>query len=74
MKGQCLLNLGRLAARHIVIMLRTLSKMNPAVIRVLNKIVYRVNFSNKTRSIKGGQFRLFSANFRSLIEPCRAVE
>ena len=41
---------------------------------VLNKIVSRVNFSNKIRSIKGGQFRLFSANFRSLIEPCRAVE
>jgi hypothetical protein len=48
--------------------------MNSRVIMVLNKIVPRVNFSNKIRSIKGGQFRLISANFRSLIEPCRAVE
>ena len=41
---------------------------------VLNKIVSRVNFSNKIRSIKGGQFRLFSANFKSLTDPCRTVE
>lgn len=41
---------------------------------VLNKIVPRVNFSNKIRSIKGAQFRLISANFRSLIEPSRAVD
>ena len=49
-------------------------KMNPRVIVVLNRIVSRVNFSNKIRSIKGGQIRLFYANFRSLIEPCRALE
>jgi hypothetical protein len=48
--------------------------MNATVIIVLNKIVSRVNFSNKIRSIKGGQFPLFSSNFRSLIEPRRAVE
>jgi hypothetical protein len=48
--------------------------MNATVIIVLIKIVSGVNFSNKIRSIKGGQFRLFSANFRSLIEPGRAVE
>ena len=48
--------------------------MNATVIIVLNKIVSRVNLSNKIRSIKGGQFRLFSANFRSLIEQRRAVE
>jgi hypothetical protein len=48
--------------------------MNATVIIVLNKIVSRVNLSNKIRSIKDGQFRLFSANFRSLIEPRRAVE
>jgi hypothetical protein len=48
--------------------------MNATVIIVLNKIVSRVNLSNKIRSIKDGQFRLFSANFRPLIEPRRAVE
>lgn len=48
--------------------------MNATVIIVLNKIVSRVNLSNEIRSIKDGQFRLFSANFRSLIEPRRAVE
>jgi hypothetical protein len=48
--------------------------MNATVIIVLNKIVSRVNLSNKIRSIKDGQFRLFSVNFRSLIEPRRAVE
>lgn len=48
--------------------------MNATVIIVLNKIVSGVNLGNKIRSSKGGQFRLFSANFRSEIEPRRAIE